>query len=634
MAYFRALLSLVLGFVALAVQAQKFEPTYNTYNIADPGKKFEERCGEIMQVFNSMPVDIKFDIYIHNKNELWFRLSDTAYVRKFFTSSNDGIAVDIKAAKQFRCKGEHNMAQSLYHEGILLKPVYFKTMLKVGEWRDDGEFHVKVGELPEGLRATHPLEFNILFLKKTYWCYTNVQYKIPAVKWDLLDMGLFMDTLEEKDSQMQTLLLKKYLKFMVPFEQDKYDYKAEDVRPIYDSLLLNRFDIKSLKIRAYASIEGSTERNAELQKRRAESITEVLQSFQVKHIKYDIATAENWVEFFEDIEGTSFEYLRKLGQDEIKSKVNAGLAKDLEPILTNHRKAILEVTLEKKTTITSNDPEEIRSFFGQAMASGDIRRALEVQSEIFNRINDKQLPERFADSLEIPRQADFGLLLNNKLAHDYHAEHVDEAAAIKGYEDLLKLTGDNAMIWHNLLVLKLRSWRNGNQLEHGKLIADIRKLQEVGGLDRSIGKRLELNYYILLTEYLLQKKDYSAKEEAVQFIYNYFKNQDLDDADVLNAAFYFSAYRKFDLAIDVIKDKVRRVDVDEDLLFYYIMLTISDEELIKSRTYRSILSNAIGQNPKRFCDLFLPNNKGGVTFQLRHNDVLNKSWCQNCRYRR
>ena len=83
---------------------------------------------------------------------------------------------------------------------------------------------------------------------------------------------------------------------------------------MYNSLSLTDFNIRKINIKAYASVEGSLERNLKLQKQRASSIARSLQSFQKPTIAIEVSSSENWVEFLNDIEKTDFEYLKTLSE--------------------------------------------------------------------------------------------------------------------------------------------------------------------------------------------------------------------------------------------------------------------------------------------------------------------------------
>ena len=93
---------------------------------------------------------------------------------------------------------------------------------------------------------------------------------------------------------------------------------------------------------------------------------------------------------------------------------------------------------------------------------------------------------------------------------------------------------------------------------------------------------------------------------------------------------FLSFYANLEAAADLLSERANKIDVDEDLLFYYINLTILDKDITSTDDYRAILLNAASQNIERYCKLFNSSDKGGITFQLMDNKYLKSSYCQNC----
>jgi hypothetical protein len=98
-------------------------------------------------------------------------------------------------------------------------------------------------------------------------------------------------------------------------------------------------------------VEGSLERNIKLQEQRALSIVNAIQSFQKPSIKNEISSSENWVEFLNDIENTTYQDLKNLSKAQIKAKLVGSLSLEMEPILENHRKALITLELQKKGSL-------------------------------------------------------------------------------------------------------------------------------------------------------------------------------------------------------------------------------------------------------------------------------------------
>ena len=104
----------------------------------------------------------------------------------------------------------------------------------------------------------------------------------------------------------------------------------------------------------------------------------------------------------------------------------------------------------------------------------------------------------------------------------------------------------------------------------------------------------------------------------------------LTDFDYFSLAQFLSYYANVEAAADLLSDKARQIEVDEDLLFYYLNLTLINKELTKTDEYRTIMLNAVNLNKERYCQLFAAAENDGVTFQLLKDDYLRANYCENC----
>ena len=139
-----------------------------------------------------------------------------------------------------------------------------------------------------------------------------------------------------------------------------------------------------------------------------------------------------------------------------------------------------------------------------------------------------------------------------------------------------------------------------------------------------------VNYHIIKAERAFRKRDYDEKDQSVEYILNYYNKFPLSDYDYLSLAQFLTYYSNLEKAVDLLDEKARSVTINEDLLFYYLNLTLTNDTVIYKSEYRTIMLNAININKKRFCKLFSAINKGGVTFQLLENNYLRETYCENC----
>lgn len=129
----------------------------------------------------------------------------------------------------------------------------------------------------------------------------------------------------------------------------------------------------------------------------------------------------------------------------------------------------------------------------------------------------------------------------------------------------------------------------------------------------------------------MRKRDYANKDKSVAYINDNYKKVPLRDVDYFNLAQFLTYYANTDKAAALLTDKVRNIDVNEDLLFYYLNLTVIDKDLTQTDDYRAIMLNAVNLNKVKYCNLFDAPEKEGVTFQLLEDDYLRNTYCENCK---
>jgi hypothetical protein len=323
----------------------------------------------------------------------------------------------------------------------------------------------------------------------------------------------------------------------------------------------------------------------------------------------------------------------KLSKNEIKSALSQkNTLQKIEPILASHRKALIELNLQKKFTTEESDPKLLIKYFNQSIQNQDVNEALYIQNIIFEKLKDNQLPSDFIGKLEVPNELFYESLLNNFAVYNYEKDQTQLYENILNFERLLKLLPGNIKIMYNLTALKLIACTDGKLATYREDIRDVIYELELKGLEKSLITRLNVNYNIVLTEYYNLKNDFKNKNKSLSKVSNYYSHLKLSDQDLLSLSKYMAIYSKFDWAESILAKRIIEVDASEDIIFYYLALTLSDPKKIESEDYRTIVLNAIDKNNKRFCDIFLPTSQDGYTFQLLSNEFLKNNYCENCSY--
>jgi hypothetical protein len=604
----------------------------NTFDIVFPENNRNQVCQQCVQIFNQKPKEVQFSVK-RDGNNLYFHINDKRWFNQLFKNSGDGLAIDVVAKNRYKCDIE--TVENMQIKGLLLKPIY-GSKLKSG-LRANGEnsYRVHVGRISDTF-LNKELEFNILFLNNKNLCQYYVIYDLESYPWDLLDTGMYLDSLTYNTKQIKAsskegyVLRNKTLKFKIPFEKNKAEYSQEDIKPIYDSLRLTDFNIKAINIKAYSSVEGSLERNIQLQEQRANSIAAALQAFQKPTIKTEVSSSENWVEFLNDIKDTKHENLANLNKNEIKSKLVGNLSKALEPIFKNHRKAILELELEKKDKYKNMSANELLSKFNTAIKSDKLTDAIEIQNSIFEKLKAKEVSSDFLRKMEIPRQARFIKIFNKNSAYRFMLDVRQSLIVYNELLELVKLTPKNGEVKYNLAAIKIKLWRfKAIEINETKLKNQISALRNYK-IPITLISRMMVNFHIIKAENLMRKRDYTNKDKSVLYINSNYKKFPLSDYDYLSLAQFFSYYANTNMAVKLLENKTKSIEIDEDLLFYYLNLTMVNKEFTQDLDYRTIMLNAINMNKTRFCKLFNSVEKGGVTFQLLEDKYLRSTFCENC----
>lgn len=601
---------------------------------------YADKCQECADIFAKKPTEVHFDVIRDKKDGLFFRTDNEEWFNKIIAKSGDGLSIDIVDRQRYACGSAIDANSPL--RGEVLEPIYAKD-LKESIYRDKrGLLFIKIGEVPEELRKKD-LEFNLMFIKNKYLCMYYPVIRISAARWDLLDMGMYMDSLTYKEKVVDTVkkvemkavesfvIEQKHLRFELFFEKNKAVYSAADIKPVFDSLDITDFTITKISIRSYASVEGNLQRNLDLLNERGQSIAAAFQANQKSAIQTEVTSAENWVEFLADIAESPYADWTSLPQEEIKNRLkDKKTAAALEPYLKKHRKAVIILDMERKNTYSQLKPTVLVNMFNKSIEDKNIKKASELQASIFSKIRDKEVNVAALNDLEIPKQAEFGGLLTKNAVFEYM---MDERACYRVYKELLELQDlmpQDGHVRYNAAVLKFRLWLAGDEkLDPEQFKNEINNLSKYL-VPANLIKRMMVNFNIVMCDYYMQQKDYVNKDKALKFISSNYSAVPMKELDYLSLGQYFTSYAKYDWATKLLSPRVKKADSEEELVFYYLNLTLSDDKLVKKPDYKSVITNAIKLNTPRFCELFAPSSKGGMSFQLLENEYLRKSYCEVC----
>ena len=626
--------SLILLFSTLFFNTVTAQSTFGTLLPQDPSNGPE--CKTCINAFRKKPKEVRFTVKSDEQHNLFFEVTHKEWLDVLFKSNKDGLLIDIVSKEKYNCSTATIEHSENGIQGTSLSPIFSKKIKSGLKKQSNGRFRVKVGSIPENLRGQE-LEFNIFFINNNYLCRYNKIYNLQSYPLELLDMGVYLDSLTyhssiSKPSEVTGYKTKyKTLQFKIPFEKNKATYSKEDIKPVYDSLNLTTFNIKKINIKAYSSVEGSLKRNLELQSQRAQSIANAMQEFQTPLIETSVSATENWTEFLNDIQKTKHADLADLSQAEIKAKLrNPNTNKTLEPYLKKHRKALIILELDKKDPYKEMDPNKLIQLFNDKFSSGEMEEAKIVHDAISERIKSNGISLDKISELRVPSKKEHLNFLIKNASIRYLINARQGMIAYNKLLELDKLAPNNQKIKYNLAAIKFIIWENEWQpVDSKKFKQEILALDRYG-IPQILIDRMLINFEILKAEEYLLKGDFKNKDKSTEYIFSKFKDKPLRDEDFLNLANYFTRFSNINYSKKLLQNKVQDIEVSEDLLFYYINLSIIDSDLISQKEYRAMMLNAYSKNPERFCKLFNSIKNGGITFQLLESDFLRKTYCESC----
>ncbi|GAB5527191.1 MAG: hypothetical protein Roseis2KO_50630 [Roseivirga sp.] len=567
--------------------------------------------------------------WIINKDGfLYLVFSDKKYAKELFKKGSDGFAVDVIKREQYSCSGPNQTADSWAYEGTLLPPLFKKDFEKAQE--KDGWYWIPYQKLPAEFDPNN-IEYNLLIAQSKWLCEYRKVTNGEFTNWSLLPTGLYRDSIPETVGEEFKYLQKK-VSFEIPFQKDQSQFDSTFFKPVYDSLNFTDFAVTHIKIQAFASVEGTLERNIKLQESRAQNIVNALQAYQTERVTSEVSAEENWEEFRRQMAGTRFPEFATLPKTEVKSRIanDKELAQTLEPLLAGHRKAQIEITLEKRLTLKTDDPDKLKAFFQQRINEKNIEEAIFIQNAIFQKVKDEKLPEDFIDELEIPQSLQYTPVLNNKAIFKNEQEVTSLEESLGDFMRLLELMPDNNRIQYNVVATKTKLWSQTNNRTYGADIDARLKLLEKSALDKSLVARLRMNYNILLIEYLDLAKQYRRKPRILNQIFKSYQQTNLTDEERLGLAKYMVRHSRQDNARSIMETRVYQPGSSMDLRYYYMSITMYSRTFLKDPKYLRLMDKTLEANPLPFCDYLRPLPQQGLSFQLLGQPELKERYCNVC----
>ncbi len=624
-------ISIIMGnfqtFNSGAKKKSELKVPFNTKSkkLKEPNPKKCNNC-EKFKDFEAM----RSNLYVEN-GKIYLKYDNIKNLKKLLKKPTDGLAVDIVQKEQYS-KTEYNiMDNSVRNKGVMQKVVYkdklfaknlIKPDKKAKKPQKINKLLVEMGKFPSGITGSY--ELNLLVVQDNFVCktilrsYTEQGDQESSTPIELLPS---IESIGARNPPFEPRSESTILNFMIPFEKNKSEFKPEDIKPFLDAMQEPDFIIDGLFIYAYSSIEGDSVANMKLQRKRAESVTNVLQSMQTNKITPSIITNDSWNLFQLEMEDGKFDHLTKMSKKQAIKEINtkSGLVQELEPYLAKQRFA--QIVMDVTYDITGDKEQKFSVVqFNRAVKGGNNKQAYKIMDFIHKRTVAGKYTKDAWDDIQIPAEAKYSGILMNKVYYDYaeHGKVIDEDHYTE-IQKIEKLDPNNHIVNFNALLCKVNlDTTIGTLAEQKATQGRIDALYKTE-IPHNIINGLNVEWQFKLMDALDTVDGSEAQVEAIiNKIKSFYNFKDGTWQNALKLSYAFCRAKDYKFASTILepylfpeKEKVppqpSHLPIGsnmEKVVFAYLSMASHVPEKFFSRNFSDAMVRAKNINQDRYCKLF------------------------------
>ena len=567
--------------------------------------------------------------------KIYLEYANLKDLKRLLKKTKDGLAVDIVQRSQYEKTDYNIIDNNLQNKGVMQKIVFkdkvFSKNLIVPD--KNAKKKVKINKLKLEMgkfnpKITGPYELNLIVVQDGHVCRTVTRsYLENGDQESSTPIGLIPapESIGLKPP-FEPRSESSILNFTIPFEKNKSEFKAEDIQPFIKAMNEPDFVIDGLYIYAYSSIEGNADANAKLQRKRAESVTKVLQSMQNNKINPNIETKDSWNLFELEMEDGKYADVVKLGKEKAIQKINTdgALLKELEPVLAKQRFA--QIVMDVTYDITGDKEQKFSVVsFNRAVKANKMAQAYKIMEYTFGKKLEKKYTEDVLDSMKVPNDVAFINLLNNKVYFNFlgNSSIVDEDDYTE-LKRLEKLNPTNDIVLYNRLYSSIvLDSTLGTKEQQQKTQQEIDALYKTKIAKKLVdGINIEWQFKIMESLDTLENAE-PLIEACITKIKSFYNFKEATWQNALKLAYAFTRGKDYKFSSNVLEPFLKVENVNENLLFSYISIASHLPEKFFSRTFSDALHKAKERNPERYCQLF---GEPRMSFQVLENPNAKKDY--------
>lgn len=506
-------------------------------------------------------------------------------------------------------------------DGIPLAPVYKKDFRSDRYKRKSS--YIILGEVPSYIDQEFEVNLTVISNKRT--CSKTLFHIIPAYFSLTPSLEFKLDTLSASAIKTRVDILTE----KIMYGQDDATISDSLMRPVIALLEENDKTVVTANVSGYASIEGSTENNLQLQKTRAENILKHLGDFGISEASVNVKTSENFEEFRTDIKGTEFEELGNLSNAELKTLLlDRTKMLELEPILKNHRYAKLTIGV-RWTEKIEFDLDTVQYLMKKAVANlsvGKIREAQSLQAKFA--VNGELTVDDLYE-VEIPRQKKFIRPLYNRLILQFYIDSTDnryEALTLlrDSLASLITLDKSNKLLNTQHLIAEFETINFGGYKDRRKYMDKLKKRKFI---DSKVHARLILKLASINDWSWWTSNGYSSPSNFMfKEVKKYVVPAGLSVEEKFQVARYYCFFHENKYAYSLTKSIVDDTDDPKNIIFFLKLIYLTDAHPDR-KTYIRLFKKIQKIAGPEFCTFF---NSPRLNFQIFKDPEVKEIYCEMC----
>lgn len=573
-------------------------------------------------------------LYVEN-GKIYLKYDNLKALDKLLKNPKDGLAVDVIQKDQYPCAANYNIYDNnLLSKGVFVKRKWRTKIFKKNEIKDPKEKTKKLkaflGKMPANI-AEGDYELNLVVILNKHICKVITRkYKEEGDTESETPIDIMPDTIPKNPgNRYKPTAESNILSFIIPFQKNKYDYAPTDIKPFIEKLNEPDFIIDEIVISAYSSIEGDSIQNAELQRKRAESILKALSGFQKEKTVKSVKTGDSWEQFKQKVVGTPHEELASLSKNEaIKQIREKGIVNDLEPILAQGRYAqiVMDVTFDIKG---KKEQPYVAKSFEKAIKKGDIEQAKAIQAFVFKKILRGDYNPDLISKVSIPKEAKYAPIGINRI---WFEKQINGDTLSDKYcgpvKEWLQLAPTEDFVVYNSLYCDIQLGSLTKQKQIDSLQSKIDNLYS-SRINKNAVDGLNLEFQFKLIDALDTSETVNpAVTKSIERIKKIYKLEESSWQNALKLSYIFMKRKDYAYAAKLLEPFIYQPKVGENLIYQYISICSYLPESLMSSKFNAALSRAKDMNHDRYCKLFGAPN---LSFQVLDNPIIKNEYCKTCK---